>query len=244
MTNIPRFVQVFALGAWVGSIFYFSAAVGPGAFRVLSSTDQAGSLIVFTLGRLHLMGVVAALLYLLATMALAWSFKGLIRLELIAVIVMLLLTIFSQQFVMRKMQVLRMQMGSLPATSTSDPLRVEFDPAARHFRGYRWRCAADRPCEAVSYDAQLAALAKSERALQGRKNSISRGPQHRNLPPIRRAWLEGRKGPTGTLLCILLHYGSLGSKRAERRDTQVSDSNKLKWEAIVEVLAQNGPKNA
>jgi len=62
MTNIPRFVQVFALGAWVGSIFYFSAAVAPGDFRVLSSADQAGALIVFTLGRLHLMGVVAALL--------------------------------------------------------------------------------------------------------------------------------------------------------------------------------------
>ena len=127
MTNIPRFVQVFALGAWVGSIFYFSAAVAPGAFRVLSGTDQAGALIVFTLGRLHLMGVVAALLYLLATMALAWSFKGLIRLELIAVIVMLLLTIVSQQFVMRRMHLLRMQMGSVAATSRSDPLRVQFD---------------------------------------------------------------------------------------------------------------------
>jgi len=31
MTNILKFVQVFALGTWVGSIFYFSAAVAPGA---------------------------------------------------------------------------------------------------------------------------------------------------------------------------------------------------------------------
>ena len=82
---------------------------------------------MFTLGRLHLMGVVAAVLYLLATMALARSFKGLIQLELAAVILMLLLTIISQQFVMRRMQVLRMQMGSVAATSTSDPLRVQFD---------------------------------------------------------------------------------------------------------------------
>jgi len=127
MTNIPRFVQVFALGAWVGSIFYFSAAVAPGAFRVVSNPDQAGALVMFTLGRLHLMGIVAAVLYLLATMALARSLKELIRLELIGVIVMLLLTIVSQQFVMRKMQVLRMQMGSVAAKSTSDPLRVQFD---------------------------------------------------------------------------------------------------------------------
>jgi hypothetical protein len=41
--------------------------------------------------------------------------------------VMLLLTIASQQFVSRRMQVLRIQMGSIAATSMSDPLRVQFD---------------------------------------------------------------------------------------------------------------------
>jgi hypothetical protein len=127
MTNIPRFVQMFALGAWVGSIFYLSPAVAPGALRVLKNSDQAVALVVFTLGRLHLMGVVAAVLYLLATMALARSLKGLIRLELIGVVVMLLLTIISQQFVMRRIQVLRMQMESVATTSRSDPLRVQFD---------------------------------------------------------------------------------------------------------------------
>jgi uncharacterized protein DUF4149 len=119
MTNVRRFVRVFALGAWVGSTFYFTAAVAPAAFRVLTNPDQAVALLMFTLGRLRLVGVVAAALYLLATMGLSQS--------LIAVIVMLLLTIISQQFVMRKMQVLRMQMGSVAATSTSDPPRVQFD---------------------------------------------------------------------------------------------------------------------
>jgi Domain of unknown function (DUF4149) len=127
MTDIRRFVQVFALGAWVGSIFYFSAAVAPGTFRVLSNPDQAGALVIFTLGRLHLLGMVAAALYLLAAMGLARSIKGLIRPEVIGVVVMLLLTIVSQQFVMRRVQVLRTQMGSVAATSTTNPLRVQFD---------------------------------------------------------------------------------------------------------------------
>jgi uncharacterized membrane protein len=77
MTNILRFVQVFALGAWVGSIFYFSAAVAPGAFRVLSNQDQAGALVQFTLGRLHTLGMVAALLYLFASVGLAAYGNGL-----------------------------------------------------------------------------------------------------------------------------------------------------------------------
>jgi uncharacterized membrane protein len=127
MTNILRFVQVFALGAWVGSIFYFSAAVAPGAFRVLSNQDQAGALVQFTLGRLHTLGVVAALLYLFASVGLAESFKGLVRPAAIGVALMLVLTVTSQNFVMRKMVALRTEMGSVMATSPSDPLRVEFD---------------------------------------------------------------------------------------------------------------------
>jgi uncharacterized membrane protein len=127
MTSILRFVQVFALGTWVGSIFYFSAAVAPGAFRVLSNPDQAGALVQFTLGRLHTLGVVAALLYLFASVGLAQSFKGLIRPAAIGVILMLSLTITSQHFVTPKLAALRAQMGSITAAPTTDPLRVEFD---------------------------------------------------------------------------------------------------------------------
>jgi uncharacterized membrane protein len=127
MTNILRFIQIFALGAWVGSIFYFSAAVAPGAFRVLSNPDQAGALVQFTLGRLHTLGVIATVLYLLASVGLAESFKGLIRPAAIGVVLMLLLTVTSQNFVMRRMIELRTEMGSVVATPASDPLRAEFD---------------------------------------------------------------------------------------------------------------------
>ena len=63
MRHVLRFVRVFVLGTWVGSIFYFSVAVAPGAFRVLSSQDQAGLLVEFTLARLHLLGVIAAFFF-------------------------------------------------------------------------------------------------------------------------------------------------------------------------------------
>lgn len=127
MTNILRFVQVFALGTWVGSIFYFSAAVAPGAFRVLSNPDQAGALVQFTLARLHLLGVVAAVLYLVASVALAQSFKGLLRPAAMGVIMMLLLTLASQRLVTPKLAALRTQMGSVASTPKTDPLHAEFD---------------------------------------------------------------------------------------------------------------------
>ena len=127
MTNVLRFIQVFALGTWVGSIFYFSAAVAPGAFRVLPNQDQVGALVQFTLGRLHTLGVVAALLYLFASVGLAQSFRGLVRPAAIGVVLMLVLTVASQNFVTPRMRELRTQMGSVVATPASDPLREEFD---------------------------------------------------------------------------------------------------------------------
>jgi uncharacterized membrane protein len=127
MTNILRFIQVFALGTWVGSIFYFSAAVAPGAFRTLSNADQAGAVVQFTLGRLHMLGVVAAVLYVFASVALAQSLKGLVRPAAIGVVLMLSLTLASQRLVTPKLAALRTQMGSVAATPVDDPLRVEFN---------------------------------------------------------------------------------------------------------------------
>jgi uncharacterized membrane protein len=130
MTNILRFVQVFALGTWVGSIFYFSAAVAPAAFRVLQSQDQAGLIIEFTLRRLHSLGVVAGVVFLLASVTLAMSAEGsgkTLLLPVAGVILMLILTIISQHVVIRRMNHLRRQMVSVASTPPENPLRAEFD---------------------------------------------------------------------------------------------------------------------
>jgi hypothetical protein len=130
MTSILRFVQVFALGTWLGSIFYFSAAVAPGAFRVLPSQDLAGLLVEFTLRRLHTLGLVAGLLFLLASAAMALSSAGAGRrliLPVVGVVVMVILTIISQHMVIRRMNVLRREMGSVVETPKDSPLRIEFD---------------------------------------------------------------------------------------------------------------------
>jgi hypothetical protein len=127
MNNFLRFLQVFALGAWVGSILYFSAVVTQGAFRVLPTIDDAGRLVGFTLNGLHWMGVIAAVIYLLAAMSLERSFKALVHPTAIGVILMLVFTLVSQHMVIPRMDVLRLQMGSVAATAASNPLRAEFD---------------------------------------------------------------------------------------------------------------------
>jgi uncharacterized membrane protein len=127
MTSIARFVEVFALGTWVGGIVFLSFVVAPGAFGILGSRDQAGMMVGYTLGRLHWIGIVLGLLYLVAAVVDARSIGALARPAALAVILMVALTFFSQQFVTGRMAGLRQQMVSVDATPHDSPLRVEFD---------------------------------------------------------------------------------------------------------------------
>jgi uncharacterized membrane protein len=127
MTNILRFLQVFALGTWLGSLIYLSFVVAPSVFGILSSRDQAGIVVGFALGRLHHLGAIAAMIFLIATLGIARSFKALVQPAAIGVVLMLLLTLVSQHIVMPRMAVLRTEMVSVDATPPDNPLRVRFD---------------------------------------------------------------------------------------------------------------------
>jgi len=127
MSQILRFARVFALGAWIGAIIYFAAVVTQGAFAVLPSRDTAGLLVGYTLGGLHLIGLIAAVVFVAASVAIEKSLRAFIEPAVIGVILMAVLTIASQGYVMPKMAMLRTQMVSVEATPENDPRRIEFD---------------------------------------------------------------------------------------------------------------------
>jgi Domain of unknown function (DUF4149) len=127
MTTLVRFLQFFTLGTWVGSILFFGAVVAPAAFTVLSSQDQAGALVGVSLGRLHLFGMLAGIVYLLATAAGTRSFAALLRPASLLVVLMIVLTFVSQHWVTGAMDALRAEMGSIEATPATNPLHVSFD---------------------------------------------------------------------------------------------------------------------
>ncbi|PYU21347.1 MAG: hypothetical protein DMG32_20860 [Acidobacteria bacterium] len=126
MTTVVRFLQFFTLGTWVGAVLYFGAIVAPAAFSVLTP-DQAGALVGLTLGRLHLMGIVAGVIYLLVTAIWARSAAALLRPASLLVFTMVVLTFVSQFWVSGTMDALRAQMGSVSATPATNQLRASFD---------------------------------------------------------------------------------------------------------------------
>jgi Domain of unknown function (DUF4149) len=126
MATVVRFLQFLTLGTWMGAVLYFGAIVAPAAFSVLTQ-DQAGALVGLTLGRLHLMGIVAGLIYLLVTAIWARSAAALLRPASLLVLIMVVLTFISQFWVTGTMDALRAQMGSVSATPATNQLRASFD---------------------------------------------------------------------------------------------------------------------
>jgi uncharacterized membrane protein len=127
MSAALRTIEFLCLGIWIGGICLLSFVVAPGAFGILGSRDMAGLMVGFTLGRLHLIGIGAGVVYLVAHFLYASSSPNLARLAVIAVVLMLVLTICSQFFVITRLADLRQQMGSVERTSADSPLRVNFD---------------------------------------------------------------------------------------------------------------------
>lgn len=127
MAAILRFLQIFSLGFWLGSILFFSFVVAQGAFTVLPNKDLAGALVGYSLARLHILGIVAGCVYLIATAMLERSIAALARPAPLLVFVMILCTMASQYGVIARMDALRAQMGSVEATPAGSPLRMAFD---------------------------------------------------------------------------------------------------------------------
>ena len=96
-------------------------------FHTLKSPDDAGNIVAILLWGLHMLGIVAAIVYLVVALASARSWKSLVQPASILVELMLLVTLVSQLWIMPTMDHLRQQMGSYASTAANNPLRMQFD---------------------------------------------------------------------------------------------------------------------
>lgn len=127
MSSLLRAIEFLSLSLWLGSDVFLSFVVAPGAFRILSSRDQAGAMVGYALGAMHIGGVVCGLVLVLARMARTKTFASLLTPVALCVLAMIALTAISQFTVSPKMAALRVQMGSIQATAADSPLLLEFE---------------------------------------------------------------------------------------------------------------------
>ena len=119
-------MEFLGLSLWLGSDVFLSFVVAPGAFRILGSRDQAGAMVGFALGRMHVIGIVCGLALLQVRLMRTRTFASFATPAALCVVLMIALTAISQYTVSAKMASLRVQMGSIQATSADSPLLAEF----------------------------------------------------------------------------------------------------------------------
>lgn len=126
MNNFLRTVEFLCLGIWLGSVVFLSFVVAPNAFRILASRDQAGALVGFALGRMHVIGIILGVTFLGIRLIRTQHVARLADAAALGVALMVVLTVVSHYTVSARMAALRMQMGSIQATAAGSPLLAEF----------------------------------------------------------------------------------------------------------------------
>jgi len=126
MSVFLRAIEFLGLSIWLGSDVFLSFVVAPGAFSVLATRDQAGAMVGYSLGRMHWIGIACGLVILLVRVLRIRSLTALVAPAALCVVLMIILTVISQVAISPEMAVLRVQMGSIEATSAGSPLLAEF----------------------------------------------------------------------------------------------------------------------
>jgi hypothetical protein len=126
MSTLLRAIEFLGLSLWLGSDVFLSFVVAPGAFRILGSRDQAGAMVGYSLNAMHLGGIICGCLILLAGLLRTKTFATIATPAALCVLLMIALTAISQYTVSAKMAALRLQMGSIQATTPDSPLLAQF----------------------------------------------------------------------------------------------------------------------
>src|SRR6202158_5349709 len=96
MSTFLRTVEFLCLGFWLGSDVLLCFVGAPGAFRVLGSRDAAGAVVGCALVRMHLLGVICGIVFLVARVVRARTFASFVAPVALCVVLMIALTVASQ----------------------------------------------------------------------------------------------------------------------------------------------------
>ena len=125
-----RFLMLLSLVVWVGGLMFFAFVLAPTAFQVLPNTHLAGNVVGRALGKLHWLAIVSGIIFLIASLLydrVAQGSAQVLAVRHVPIIVMLALTVFSQYWIIPRMDKLRASVSDFAAIPLSDPARVQFD---------------------------------------------------------------------------------------------------------------------
>ena len=125
-----RFLMLLSLVVWIGGLIFFAFVLAPTAFQVLPNTHLAGNVVGRALGKLHWIALISGVVFLLSSLLYSYLTQGsahLFAMRHILICLMLALTLFSQFWIIPRMDTLRVQVSDFATVTLTDPARVQFD---------------------------------------------------------------------------------------------------------------------
>jgi uncharacterized membrane protein len=125
-----RFLMLLSLVCWIGGLIFFAFVLAPTAFSVLPSTHLAGNVVGRALGKLHWIGFISGIVFLISSLLYNRFTDGTAHVfaaRHVLLCLMLTLTLISQFGIIPRMDVLRASLGDVKAAPVDNPERVQFD---------------------------------------------------------------------------------------------------------------------
>jgi uncharacterized membrane protein len=123
-------VMLLCLIVWIGGIIFFAFVLAPTVFTVLPTHELAGNVVNPSLTRLHWMGVISGVVFLLCSLLynrLRYARLRVLSGSHVLIGIMLALTLISQLSVIPRMEALRRDMGVIDNISPADSRRMDFN---------------------------------------------------------------------------------------------------------------------
>jgi uncharacterized membrane protein len=125
-----RFLMMLSLVVWIGGLIFFAFVLAPTAFQVLPNTHLAGNVVGRALGKLHWLAIFSGIVFLISSLLYSRVTQGsahVFAARHVLIVVMLAFTLFSQYWIIPRMDTLRATVSDFAAVPLSDPARVQFD---------------------------------------------------------------------------------------------------------------------
>ena len=111
-----KFLMLLALIVWIGGIIFFAFVEAPTLFSVLPSTRMAGDVVSVSLTRLHWMGLISGVVFLICSLVYNWQKYVQARPFMashVFVVLMLAFTMVSQFGITPRMREIRARIESM-----------------------------------------------------------------------------------------------------------------------------------
>ncbi len=123
--------MLLSLVCWIGGLIFFAFVVAPTAFSVLPSTHLAGNVVGRSLNKLHWIGFISGIVYLVSSLLYSRFTDGTTHVfaaRHVLLCLMLALTLISQFGIIPRMDNLRASLGDeVRSVPIDNPVRMEFD---------------------------------------------------------------------------------------------------------------------